>query len=58
MQRYRIEVKEYLARIIDVDAESEEDAIDMVEEQYHNGDIVLDYKDFTDHEIKPYITTR
>ena len=57
MQRYRIEVKEYLARIIDIDAESEEDAIEMVEEQYQNGDIVLDGSDYIDHDIAPFETT-
>ena len=51
---YKVEIKESLARIIDVEADSEEGAIRNVREQYNNQKIVLDSGDYIDVEINIY----
>lgn len=49
---YEIEIKEELARVIKVKAESLGDAIEEVMEKYDKGEIVLDAEDFVGKEIK------
>lgn len=39
-------VTEILSRIITIDVDSEDKAINTVEDMYKNGEIVLDYSDF------------
>ena len=51
MNKYNVQITEYLQRIITVGAESEEDAIATVESEYDLGYIVLDYSDFTGKDI-------
>jgi len=48
MSEYRIRVTETLSRLVTVDTLDAEDAIDMVQEQYTNEEIVLDETDFDD----------
>jgi len=43
--RVDIEVKEILSRVVSVDAETVEEAINKIEDMYYNEDIVLDYSD-------------
>ena len=52
MNKYNVQITEYLQRIIAVEAESEEDAIAMVEREYDLGHIVLDYSDFKGKDIE------
>ena len=54
MRKYNVQITEYLQRIITVEAESEEDAIAMVESEYDLAHIVLDYSDFTGKDIEIY----
>ena len=54
MKKYNVQITEYLQRIITVEAESEEDAIAMVESEYDLAHIVLDYSDFTGKDIEIY----
>lgn len=51
MKKYRIEVKELLSRIVETEADNEEDAVEMVRQMYRNCDIVLDASDYVDTEI-------
>ena len=51
MPRYDVEITETLSRIIPIEAESPEEAERMVEIQYSNSEIILDYSDFLDWEI-------
>ena len=51
MKKYRIEVTEVLSRIIEMDAENEDDAVEMVRQMYRNCDIVLDASDYIETEI-------
>ena len=54
MNKYKVEITEYLQRIIEVDAESEEDAIALVKEDYRKENIVLDDFDLTGLDIEIY----
>lgn len=51
MKKYRIEVKEVLSRVIEVEANNENEALDKVYEMYDNEKIVLDWHDLVEHEI-------
>lgn len=44
--KYLVEVTETLVRHVIVDAEDMQDATNIVQNAYENGDIVLDYEDF------------
>lgn len=44
--KYKVNVKELLSRIIEVEAENEEEAEEKVKEMYMNEEIVLDVSDF------------
>jgi len=48
METFKIEVKETLSRIIEIKANSTDEAISIVREQYKNENIVLDADDFVD----------
>ena len=48
---YQVEITETFQRIIEVEAESKQDAIFMVDDQYREEEIVLDDADFIDYEI-------
>lgn len=43
---YKVNVEELLSRIVEVEADSDEEAEDKVREMYINEDIVLDASDF------------
>ena len=51
MTKYRIEVTEVLSRIIETEAENEDDAIEMVRQMYRNCELVLDASDYVETEI-------
>lgn len=51
---YKIEVKETLSRIIDIEADNESEAIMKVKSKYITQDIVLDSSDYVDTEINIY----
>lgn len=44
--KYRVNVEELLSRIVEVEADSDEEAEEKVREMYINEDIVLDASDF------------
>ena len=41
MTKYRIEVTEVLSRIVEAEAENEDDAVEMVRQMYRNCELVL-----------------
>ena len=51
METFKIEVQEFLSRIIEVEANSSDEAISKVQEMYRNEEIVLDSEDFVSTEI-------
>ena len=54
MKKYKVEITEYLQRIVDVKAESSVDAVNKVEEEYYKCNIVLGAEDFVTKEIEIY----
>lgn len=52
MKKYEVRFIETLERIIEIEAESEEEAQDIADEMYNNEEIVLDSEDFQGREIK------
>lgn len=52
----KVQITEYLQRIVEVDAINEEDACNIVEEMIDGEEIVLTADDFTTREIKAYIS--
>ena len=52
MDEYKVEIKETLSRIIPVVADSELDAIGIVETWYADQGIILDAEDFQDVEFE------
>ena len=44
--KYKVNIEELLSRVVEVEAENEEDAEDKVREMYMNEEIVLDASDF------------
>ena len=48
MKTYYISVTEILNKIVEVHADSEQEALQKAEDSYYNGEIVLDSEDFVD----------
>ena len=48
MKTFKIEVQEFLSRVIEVEAESRDEAISKINVQYEKTEIVLDYNDFVE----------
>jgi hypothetical protein len=51
METFKIEVKETLSRIIEIEANSCEEAFLIIEDLYKNQEIVLDADDFIETEF-------
>ncbi len=51
---YKIEIKEILSRIIDIEADNESEAIIKAKSEYRNQNIILDDSDYIDTEINIY----
>lgn len=52
MRKYKVEIEETLAKIIEVEAECEGDALKQIENKYHNSEIVLYADDFVAYRIR------
>lgn len=52
MDTYNIEIEEVLLRVIKIEANSKEKALKLAKEKYQNEEIVLDYNDLVDVNIK------
>ena len=50
-----VEIKEVLARVVEIEANSKEEALEKASQMYHNEEIVLDDGDFIGQKIT-YIT--
>lgn len=48
METFKIEIQEFLSRVVETVAESKDEAISKVSEQYNKTNIVLDYNDFVE----------
>lgn len=54
MATFKIEIQEFLSRIIEVEAETKDEAISKVRQLYRNEEIVLDSDDYVSTEIEVY----
>ena len=54
METFKIEVREFLSRIIEIEASSGEEAVSKVKSMYKNEEIVLDSEDYVATEIEEY----
>lgn len=54
MSKYKIEIEEVLQRVEEIDADNLEEALDIIDEKYKNQEIILDYEDFKEYEIREY----
>lgn len=52
MEKFKVEIQEFLSRIIEVEAETKDEAISKVCELYRNEEIVLDSDDYVSTEIE------
>lgn len=55
MSMHIVEIKEVLARLVEIEANSKEEALEKASQMYHNEEIVLDDGDFIGQKIT-YIT--
>lgn len=51
---YEIEIEEILQKVVKIDADSLEDAMDIAREKYSKEEYVLDYQDYKDTEFREY----
>ncbi len=54
MKKYNVEIIETLSRVVEQEANSYEDAEDLVEQKYKNDEIELDYNDLEETNYKRY----
>ena len=54
MDTYIIEITKTLSRLVTVEANSIDEARELVEDSYYNGDIILTADDFISWDIAPY----
>ncbi len=55
MSMHIVEIKEVLARVVEIEANSKEEDLEKASQMYHNEEIVLDDGDFIGQKIT-YIT--
>ena len=51
IMKYKLEITEWLQKVIEVEANSKEEAYNIVSDMYRKNEIVLDSSDFIDKEI-------
>ena len=54
MPSFKIEIIETLARVVEVEAETDEEAYNMVEKAYRNAEIVLTDDDYIGYDIQHF----
>ncbi len=51
---YEIEIEEVLQKVVKIEANSLDEAIDIAKEKYSNEEYILDYEDYKGTEFKEY----
>ena len=54
MNEYAVEISETLSRVEYVEADNEDEALDIVREKYFNEEFVLDSSDYIDTDFQIY----
>lgn len=55
MKTFKLEIQEVLSKVIEIEAETLSDALDIAHDMYNSGEIVLDASDFVTKTIEEYI---
>lgn len=55
MQTFKLEIQEVLSKVIEIEAETLSDAIDIAHDMYNAEEIILDASDFVANTIEEYI---
>ena len=55
MQTFKLEIQEVLSKVIEIEAETLSDAIDIAHDMYNSEEIVLDASDFVTNTIDEHI---
>lgn len=54
METFKVEIQEFLSRIIEIEAENIDEAVSKAKQMYQNEEIVLDSEDYVTTEIEEY----
>ncbi len=54
MEIFKIEIQEFLSKIIEIEGENINEAVSKVKEMYNNQEIVLDYNNYVSTEINEF----
>lgn len=54
MEKYKVEIKEELSRVVEIEAENYDQALKIAEAKYDSREIVLNENDYKGAEINPY----
>ena len=55
MPKFKVEVKEILARVVEVEAPDKDEAVAKIQDQYDNQEIVLDSGDYIETNIDIFV---
>ena len=55
MQTFKLEIKEILSKVIEIEAKTLSDAIDIAHDMYNSEEIILNASDFVTNTIEEYI---
>lgn len=55
MQTFKLEIQDVLSKVIEIEAETLSDALDIAHNMYNSEEIVLDYSNFITNTIEEYI---
>ena len=55
MQTFKLEIQEVLSKVIEIEAETPSDALNVAHDMYNDEEITLDYSDFVTNTIEEYI---
>ena len=54
METYKIEIKEFLSKIVEIEAKNVDEAISKVKEMYIKEEVILSENDFVTYEVDKY----
>ena len=54
METFKIEIQEFLSKIIEIEASNAEEAVSKVKDMYRKEEIVLDSENYVTTEIEEY----
>lgn len=54
IKKYKIEIEEVLQKIVEIEANSLDEALDIVQNKYYNQEYILDYDDYKGVDFKEY----